>query len=179
MNLKEKSFEVKTDTQFMNNIINIVVAGIRWNAKWLLIKRKRGDYQEKWALVGGKIEVNEDLKSAILREIREETGLSVKWEGIKGVINERLIESDKGGKISHFIIILCQVSTKKGEIAATEEGELSWFSLDEIHKRKDEIIPSDYFMVTKLLQNEKIKQIIEVKMVQSSKGLELIECFEY
>jgi len=163
----------------MNNILNIIVAGIRWNSKWLLIKRQRGDYQKKWALIGGKMEFNEEIKSAILREIKEETGLTVKWEGIKGVINERLIENDKGGKISHFVIILCQVSTNKGEIVATEEGQLNWFSLDEIHNRKDEIIPSDYFMVTKLLQNEKIKQIIEIKMNQSSKGLILTEIFEY
>ncbi len=169
----------KHKLNYMNNILNIVVAGIRWNSKWLLIKRKRGNYQKKWALIGGKIEFNEEIKTAILREIKEETGLSVKWEGIKGVINERLIEKDQDGKISHFVIILCQVSTEKGEVASTEEGELNWFSLDEIHKTRNEIIPSDYFMVTELLQKENVKQIIEVKMNQSLKGLEVNECFEY
>ena len=36
-------------------ILNVVVAGIRNTAenKWLLIRRERGDYIGKWALVGG------------------------------------------------------------------------------------------------------------------------------
>ena len=51
--------KMKTD------ILNIVVAGIRWGDKWLLIHRSKGDYQKKWALVGGKLEKNEELKEAI------------------------------------------------------------------------------------------------------------------
>ncbi len=98
-----------------NNILNIVVAGIRWEEKWLLINRRKGDYQNKWALVGGKLEKNEELKEAILREIFEETGLKVKWEGIKGTLNERLIEVDKENNVWHFIIIVCQVSIEEGK----------------------------------------------------------------
>ena len=54
-------------------ILNIVVAGVKYNQKWLLIRRERGSYQQKYALVGGKMDVDERIKEALLREIKEET----------------------------------------------------------------------------------------------------------
>ena len=88
-------------------ILNIVVAGIEHKNKWLFIKRRRGDYQEKWALVGGKMQFDETIKESILREIKEETGLEVEWIGIKSILNEKLIEGDSKETKQQFIIILC------------------------------------------------------------------------
>lgn len=162
-----------------NNILNIVVAGIKYESKWLLIKRKRGDYRTKWALVGGKIEYNEEIKESILREIKEETSLDVRWEGVKGVINERLVEKEKGSKIRHFIIVLCQVSVENDKVLSTEEGELKWFSTKEIIKEKEEIIPSDYYMLTEILQKQETKQLVEVEMIQEKEELILSKLLEY
>jgi len=163
----------------INNILNIVVAGIRWKSKWLLIKRKRGDYRTKWALVGGKIEHNEEIKESILREISEETGLNVKWEGVQGILNERLVEKEKGDKIRHFIIILCQVSAQNDEVASTDEGELKWFSAEEINNMREEIIPSDYYMLTEILQKQVMKQLVEIEMIQEGEELKLSKLLEY
>ena len=160
-------------------ILNIVVAGIKWGEKWLLIKRKKGDYQNKWALVGGKLEKNEELKEAILREIKEETGLNVSWQGIKGVINERLIEEHKEGNIRHFMIIVGQTTTENGNLLFTEEGELKWFTFDEVRSMKDSIIPSDYYMITKLLQEEKDVKTTEIEMVQNHDLLTIKKLVEY
>ncbi|MHA1346398.1 MAG: NUDIX hydrolase [Candidatus Heimdallarchaeaceae archaeon] len=161
------------------DILNIVVAGIKWGEKWLLINRSKGDYQKKWALVGGKLERNEELKEAILREIFEETGLIVKWEGIKGTINERLIGVDKENNIKHFIIIVCQVSTEKGELSLTDEGELKWFTLKDIDSMKNQIIPSDYYMISELLLKENKTKAIEIEMTQNKEGLKLTRIHEY
>lgn len=160
-----------------NSIVNIVVAGIRYESKWLLIKRKRGDYKTKWALVGGKIEHNEEIKESMLREIKEETGLNVRWGGVKGVINERLVE--KEGKIKHFIIILCQVSVENDMILSTDEGELKWFSAQEIIEKRDNIIPSDYYMLTEILQKQEARQLVEVEMIQEKERLMLSKLLEY
>jgi len=165
--------KMKTD------ILNIVVAGIRWGEKWLLINRSKGDYQKKWALVGGKLEKNEELKEAILREISEETGLEVKWEGIKGTLNERLIEVEKENNVRHFIIIVCQVSTEEGKLSLTDEGELKWFTLKEINSMKNQIIPSDYYMISELLLKEKKTKAVEIEMVQNKEELKLTKVHEY
>jgi 8-oxo-dGTP diphosphatase len=43
--------------------------------KILLIQRGRPPFQEKWALPGGFIEMDETLEQSALRELEEETGL--------------------------------------------------------------------------------------------------------
>ncbi len=144
-----------------NKILNVVVAGIQKNDEWLLIKRKRGDYQKKWALVGGKMEFNEEIEEAIKREIEEETGLEVKFSGVVGFINERLLEDDEIKK--QFLIILCKTEMTGGIKKQTEEGEVAWFKIDEIKKMKELIIPSDYFMIEMLLKKNR-DRFVEVEM---------------
>lgn len=43
--------------------------------KVLLINRKNEPFKGKWALPGGFIEIDEELETAVLRELAEETGL--------------------------------------------------------------------------------------------------------
>lgn len=154
-------------------ILNVVIAGIQKNDKWLFIKRASGDYQQKWALVGGKMCFSEEIKSAVIREIREETGLEVKWLGVKAVLNEILRDKETGEKMKHFLIILCHTSVEGGRLKETKEGQLGWFSENEIEKKTEDIIPSDFFMFKNLLKRENIKSIVEIEMLQEKENLEI------
>lgn len=154
-------------------ILNVVVSGINNEDKWLLIKRKKGDYQGKWALVGGKMEFGETIKQAILREIREETGLNVVWKGVKALINERLLEKETEHQSKHFLIILCYTVAETENVKPTDEGILQWFSLDEIRTIKEQIIPSDFYMITELLTEQNMSGIIEIDLEQKEENLEL------
>ncbi len=160
-------------------ILNIVVAGIEHKNKWLFIKRRRGDYQEKWALVGGKMQFDETIKESILREIKEETGLEVEWIGIKSILNEKLIEGDSKETKQQFIIILCSVKANSNKVQETEEGELCWFTNQDIKKNKEDIIPSDYYMMTELITKESLQQIIEVELLEKKEELNLGLLEEY
>ena len=154
-------------------ILNIVVAGIEYNNKWLFIKRERGEYRKKWALVGGKMHFDETIEESILREIKEETGLEVEWGGIKSILNEKLKKKDSGETTQHFIIILCLTKANSDEVIITEEGELCWFTKQKIRDNRDQIIPSDYHMMINLIMKESLNQIVEVELLEKEDELSL------
>jgi len=161
------------------NILIVVVAGIKKKNEWLLIKRERGDYQQKWALVGGKMQFNESIQNAILREVFEETGLKVELIGIKAILNEKLKNIETGKTMKHFLIFLCHTIFEEGELRNTDEGELKWFSKNEIHNLKQDIIPSDYYMLNVLLERESLHSIIEIELIEGSNKLETNMLEEY
>jgi len=63
----------------MNVTVDVVVYRKKENSiEILLIKRKNDPYKNKWALPGGFVEETESLEEAAKRELKEETGLSIK-----------------------------------------------------------------------------------------------------
>lgn len=55
----------------------VVFAGKGQDLQLLLIKRKNDPYKGMWALPGGFVEDDEELDTAAMRELEEETGLKV------------------------------------------------------------------------------------------------------
>ena len=160
-------------------ILNIVVAGVKYNQKWLLIRRERGSYQQKYALVGGKMDFDERIKEALLREIKEETGLSVEWRGIKAIINEKLKDKKTSITSKQFLIFLCLTEANTDIVKESAEGELRWFSKEDIINERDNVIPSDYLMITELLERKNMNSVIELDLIQEDDILELGQFKEY
>jgi ADP-ribose pyrophosphatase YjhB (NUDIX family) len=122
------------------------------DARYLLIQRQKPPYMGKWALVGGKWDFGETLMAAVTREVREETGLDTRFEGLRGVVNERVVPAGEGDKGSHFLLFVCEVSVVSGVAREQREGPLRWWSLEEMEALRDrqEMILTDYAMVEAL-----------------------------
>ncbi len=70
----------------------------------LLVKRDREPARGEWSLPGGRVEVGETLREALVREVREETGVDIDVDGLIGVA-ERVVRDDDGDIAYHYVIL--------------------------------------------------------------------------
>ena len=100
------------------------------NDSAILIKRKNPPYKGSWALPGGFVEYGETVESAVLREVKEETGLEIDLDQISGVYSDP--ERDPRG----HVITVCFTARKKGGKlkADTDASEVACLKLDSILK---------------------------------------------
>ncbi|MGD1991977.1 MAG: NUDIX domain-containing protein [Anaerolineae bacterium] len=135
--------------------------------RYLLIKRQKPPYLGKWALVGGKWDFGETLITAVTREVREETGLETRFEGVRGVVSERVVPAGEGEKGSHFLLFVCQVAVVSGQACEQGEGPLGWFSLEEMEGLEDrqEMILTDYALVRALGHGQGRPPYLEVDVI--------------
>ena len=77
----------------------------------LLVKRAHEPLKGEWSLPGGAVEVGESLEAALMREVREETGLDVTVGPVVEVLDR--IGRDARDRVEyHFVIVdyLCRVA---------------------------------------------------------------------
>lgn len=112
----------------------------------LFRNKKKDDINKgKYIGIGGHIEDGESKEEALLREIKEETGLTLLSYQYRGKI---LFQSDDFIEIMH----LYTSNEFKGEIIDCDEGTLSWVKIEDVLK-----LPhweGDEYFLKKLLNNE-------------------------
>jgi mutator protein MutT len=102
----------------------------------LLIRRGKPPLYGRWVVPGGTVELGEPLEQALVREMREETGLAVEPVELLSVFDR--IERDGPRVVYHFVIVdylcrLCSGEARAGsdalEVAWAEPGELARYDL--------------------------------------------------
>lgn len=76
--------------------------------------------------VGGHLEPGEDVYTAAVREVREETGLSVREVRLRGVIN--IPVKDRQG----IMVFVFTARAESRQVMPSEEGTLQWVSRDRL-----------------------------------------------
>ena len=128
----------------------VAIAALVHDHHILLIRRIKGSYVGLWALPGGKVEKNEHVSEAAVREILEETGIRSTFADHLGFVSEHLVEN--GTVLQHFLLHVCQLQADDRTLHKGDEGDLAWFSLRALTEKKAEIIPSDYQIIEKMVQ---------------------------
>ena len=87
------------------------------------VKKKNDINHDKWIGIGGKFEEAESPDACLLREVKEETGLTLTSWKCRGVVT---FLSDQGGEYMY----LFTADGFEGELKECEEGDLQWVSRD-------------------------------------------------
>jgi len=132
--------------------LSVVIAALINKNKILLIQRVKGDYIGYLGLPGGKIEKNEHVSEAAIREIFEETNIKSEFKSHLGFVSEHLIEDGK--VIQHFLLHICELSPKSVKTIENKEGKSGWFDMENLEEIKSQIIPSDFLMIEKVIKNK-------------------------
>ena len=97
-----------------------VSAAIVRDGKVLVVRRARKPALSLYTLPGGGVEIGETLSEAVMREVREETGLDVEPVALAG--EREVIVRDAQGKVERHFVILCFAARwRAGEPVLNEE----------------------------------------------------------
>ena len=89
------------------------------NNKILLQDRVRDDWRGM-TLPGGHVEKAESFVDAVIREMKEETGLNIHNPRLCGLKQFQTEEDER------YIVVLFKTNEYDGELASSEEGEMHW-----------------------------------------------------
>jgi 8-oxo-dGTP diphosphatase len=109
-----------------------VSAAIFRDGRVLIVRRAQPPAQGLYTLPGGGVELGETLADAVIREIREETGLEIEPLALAGY--RQVIARDGAGRIErHFVILPFAARWIAGEVSLNEElAEARWLKPSEL-----------------------------------------------
>ncbi len=91
----------------------------------LLVRRGKPPLYGRWVVPGGTVELGETLEEALVRELREETGLDVEPVEVLTVFDR--IERDAAGVAYHYVIVDYLCRWLSGEAAAASDAlDVAW-----------------------------------------------------
>jgi 8-oxo-dGTP diphosphatase len=92
----------------------------------LLVKRRHAPNAGQWAIPGGKVRLGETLQDAAEREIREETGITIRARD--PIYTFELIDHDPQGAILyHYVIIDLLAEYVAGTLAPADDAiDAAW-----------------------------------------------------
>jgi 8-oxo-dGTP pyrophosphatase MutT (NUDIX family) len=105
---------------------------------------QRRDDTGRWGLPGGGVEPGESVRQALIREVREETGLDVEPLRLIGVYSDPVyhqIVTYPDGNVVHYVSSVFECAVRSGSLVCGDESlELDWFD--------PERLPEDLMLIS-------------------------------
>lgn len=111
---------------------NTSLCYIKRDSQYLMLhrtKKDNDDNKDKWVGIGGKFEEKESPEDCMLREVREETGLTILSYRFRGIVT--FVSDVLQTEYMH----LFDSDDFTGETTSCAEGELEWVAKDELQDK--------------------------------------------
>ena len=109
-------------------VTDVVAAIIKKDNLYLVTQRNRNKHMGlKWEFPGGKVEVNETLKEALIREIYEELNININ-------VYEKLAEESYKDSEINIVLHYFLCSIKDGVINLNEHEAMEWIDKTDFDK---------------------------------------------
>jgi 8-oxo-dGTP diphosphatase len=95
--------------------------------KVLLVRRGNEPLKGEWSLPGGALEVGETLQQGVVREVFEETGVTVAPAGVIEIL-DRIVKDEESGRVRyHYVLIdfACRVTGGTPRVGS-DADEVLW-----------------------------------------------------
>lgn len=106
--------------------IEVVTSAIIENDQGKILLTQSQKWNDKWAMPGGHIEICETIFHAVIREVKEETGLKV--NPIYVISWGELIDTPDFHRDAHFVYfdVYCRLKSRKINLDTNELTAYSW-----------------------------------------------------
>lgn len=98
---------------------------------------------------GGHVEPGEAFTASVIREVREETGLTVEDPVLCG-IKQFQTESD-----ARYVVFFYKATRYSGELRSSDEGAVYWVPRQELHKQK---LSADMLEMVRVMESETLNE---------------------
>lgn len=132
------------------------------------VKKVNDENHDKWIGVGGKFEAGESPEDCLLREVKEETGLTLTDYRYRGLVT--FVSDEWGTEYMHLFTAI----GFEGEMKICDEGELVWVPKSEIENLN--IWEGDKIFFRLLVKSDKF---FSLKLTYKGDTLEGAEVREY
>ena len=109
---------------------NTTLCHIERDGKYLMmhrVKKTVDENKDKWIGIGGKFEEGESPEDCLLREVREETGLTLRSWQFRGIVT--FVSDEWGTEYMHLFVS----DDFSGEVRRDcDEGQLEWIDKQEL-----------------------------------------------
>ena len=116
----------------------------------LVVDRKKKDWPGL-TFPGGHVEKQENFHESVIREVKEETGLTIKKPILCGIEEFKTKDEDR------YIMLYYKTDRFSGKIRSSAEGEVFWVNREDLGKYK---LSLDLKRIMKIMESEELSELI-------------------
>ncbi len=106
--------------------VELTVLCMIYDADRILLQNRRKEDWKGYVFPGGHVEEGESFMDAVIREMKEETGLTIQKPKLCGI-------KQFPGEHGRYVVLLFKTNQFEGTLQSSEEGEMQWVCRKDLH----------------------------------------------